>query len=165
MKKIELTRGKETLVSDEDYEELKQHNWCVTPQDGGKWRAVRRDPSSSVGSLIYMHRQILDPPDDMQVDHINGDPLDNRRENLRLATQSQNLANCGKQRNNTTGYKGVTQNSGHPNSYTARTKKNSKNIYLGSFSSKEMAALVYDLWALDIHGEFARTNFEVVSHG
>lgn len=89
------------------------------------------------------------------VDHINGDPADNRICNLREASRSQNLANCKLYANNTTGYKGVTYLP-KEKKYLARIKKNQKQYRLGIFKSKEAAAAAYRRAAKKLFGDFAR---------
>ena len=90
------------------------------------------------------------------VDHINHDPLDNHRHNLRLATRSQNAANVGPYANNTSGYKGVDFNQGK---WRARITQHGKRHFLGTFDTAEEAARAYDSKALELFGEFASLNF------
>ena len=90
------------------------------------------------------------------VDHINQDPLDNRRQNLRLATRSQNAANLGPYANNTSGYKGVDFNRGK---WRARITQDGVRYFLGTFDTAEDAARAYDQKALELFGEFASLNF------
>jgi hypothetical protein len=107
-----------------------------------------------------MHRQIANPPDGKEVDHINGVTLDNRRENLRVCSHSQNMHNRRlRQKNNKSGYKGVH--------WLARTKRwvaeirvNGKSRHLGYFTEKTDAARAYDTAAAECFGEFAHLNFE-----
>src|SRR5712664_2670409 len=109
MKKIELSgrlgKGKFTIVDDCNYPYLNQWKWTyhnsgyVSRAMGGKILGKRK--------TIYMHRLILDVSRRKYTDHINGNRLDNRKENLRIVTQSQNQMNRGKQNNNTTGHTGV----------------------------------------------------------
>ena len=115
--------------------------------------------------LVSLHRLLMSPPDNMQVDHINGNGLDNRRENLRVCTNAQNNANKPPQKNSKSGFKGVHQ-----------TSKNRWRAYIGSnmvregtdkpvmrclgyYSSKQDAARAYDREAIKKYGEFAYTNF------
>lgn len=104
----------------------------------------------------YLHKMII--VTDSYVDHRNGNKLDCRRENLRLATNSQNMYNRGKTLANTSGYKGVFKNR---NLWMARIKVDKKPIYIGSFATKQEAALKYDMAAKKYHGEFARLNFNL----
>ena len=95
-----------------------------------------------------------DPGADLLVDHINGDSLDNRIDNLRLVTESENSKNRKKGNNNTTGFKGVYQNK--DGSISARIDVNGKNKYLGSFKTVELAAKAYKEASIKYHGEFRR---------
>lgn len=99
----------------------------------------------------------MDAPDGMHVDHINGDGLDNRRENLRVCSPMQNLWNSKKQ-TNTSGFKGVTKRASDK-AFIARIRVNYKLISLGSFADPIDAAKAYDAAARAHFGEFARTNF------
>ena len=87
MKEIELTQGRVTLVDDKDYEWLSQHKWHF---DRYAYRTVKAGKHKR---SVRMHREILDAPKGMEVDHINGDKLDNRRSNLRVVTRSVNSRN------------------------------------------------------------------------
>ena len=94
MKTIPLTQGKVAIVDDEDYEELMKHKWYANKRPDGRWYAVRRGPLlGGRRKTIYMHRALMAGASPLQVDHINGDGLDNRRANLRLVTQSVNQRN------------------------------------------------------------------------
>lgn len=109
---------------------------------------------------IHMHRLILglDSRDTRLCDHKNGNGLDNRRANLRIATTSQNLANRGKTRRNTSGYKGVMWFK-RKRKWYARIRVSGKSVHLGYFDDPIDAAKAYDDAALKHFGEFAKTNF------
>lgn len=108
------------------------------------------------GRTIYLHKRIL--TNDSEVDHINRNKLDNRRENLRYATSSQNKCNRALQSNNTSGYRGVYK---MRTCWTAKIKLNGKQVVLGTFITKEEAALTYDIAAKKHYGEFAQLNFDL----
>ncbi|KZF03838.1 hypothetical protein A2J03_06545 [Rhodococcus sp. EPR-157] len=92
-----------------------------------------------------------------QVDHINGDRLDNRRTNLRIATHGQNSFNA--KRISTFGYTGVSRNHARLSAViAAKTDK----LYIGTFDTPDEAAWMRDQWAIELHGDFARLNFEYV---
>lgn len=94
-------------------------------------------------------------PDD-QIDHVDNDKLNNRIGNLREATHSENMHNQGVRKTNTSGYKGVSWDSGRK-TYRARIRLGGKMIYLGRFSSAEAAHAAYCEAAKKYHGDFART--------
>jgi hypothetical protein len=134
MKEIAVSQGKLVQVSDEDYEELSKYRWCLT---GGKYVNRRKD-----GKVVYMHREILHPPDNMKIDHLDHNPLNNQRSNLRICTQLENTQNCRIHRNNSTGYKGVRFNKRNKN-YTAQITVNHKLMWLGAFDTAEQAHQAY----------------------
>ena len=124
------------------------------------WDALQKKTSSK-----YLHRFLLDAPDDVEVDHINGDPSDNTRKNLRLCTRQQNAQNkilrslAGK----SSRFKGVTVSRGNPHKWYANIRANGKTLYLGTFYSEETAAHAYDEAAKKYYGEFASPNFKQVA--
>ena len=155
MKDIELTQGKVALVDDEDYEYLKQSKWYAHNQRDGECYAM------GGRGKIYMHRLIMGTPKGMYTDHINGNGLDNRKENLRVCTNAQNLMNRPKSKINTTGYKGVTISKYRDriNTYIrAQININGKNKFLGFHKTPELAAKAYNKAAIKYHGEFAQLN-------
>jgi len=93
VKEIKLTQGQVTIVDDEDFEELNQYKWTAhnaTKKDKSDYFYAIRCVNKK---MIRMHRVLMNPPDDMQIDHINRNPLDNRKENLRICTHSVNQRN------------------------------------------------------------------------
>lgn len=170
MRYIELTKGHRAIVDDEDFEKLSERKWhsMVQPKVRGvRIYAVRKDYKKFGGytpEYFRMHRVVLgDIPKTMQVDHINGDTLDNRKINLRIVTNQQNQFNAtGK--GNRTGFKGVVhmKKETHGNlkkPYFAHIMLNRKNISLGYFATPIEAARAYDKAAKELFGEHARTNF------
>ena len=154
--------GQEVLIDSEDYELVKGFQWrIITPMprcpDKRYVMAWRRRMS------IYMHRLIAGADSGEEVDHANGNGLDNRKNNLRIATRSQNQANKGKipmrGRHGTSQYKGVCWDKSR-NSWAASITVNRRSRGLGRYSSEEEAARAYDKAALEAWGEFARLNFE-----
>jgi hypothetical protein len=105
MKKIRLPHGKYTIVDDDDFDNLNQYKWHVHT----KGYAVRHGKSDDgLGRTIRMHREILCAPEGLQVDHINRDKLDNRKNNLRLCNNSQNHMNKNVRVDNSSGHPGVS---------------------------------------------------------
>jgi len=117
-------------------------------------RQERIFPGPKGRRLVQMHRLIMGFPEGF-VDHINGDGLDNRRANLRLATRSQNRANSRPR--GRSGLKGVYGMPGQR--WQAWGGVDSTKVYLGTFDDPNHAAAAYDRWAIVAHGEFARLNF------
>lgn len=149
---IPLTRGLVAIVDDDDTEWLNKWKWHASVNPEGSY-ALRNQHPGGVRSLIFMHREICPPPAGFQVDHINGNRLDNRRCNLRVATISQNNANRPVYKNNQLGVKGVALSGGK---YRARIRVNRKCICLGRHETIEQAAEAYRLAAERYFGEFAR---------
>jgi hypothetical protein len=156
VKEICLSKGLVTIVDDSDYETLAKHKWFASFGGGGD--PNQRHAARNVGgALVLMHRFILNPPSRMVIDHINGDGLDNRRENLRVCTQRQNCANQRIRRDNTSGYKGVYFNK-RDERWVVQIRHRRERIFVGSFKDKNEAALAYNVAAVHYHGEFARLN-------
>src|SRR3972149_1771950 len=109
MREITLTRGYVALVDDDDFSSLSTFKWFAKQNRDLAVYAAR-----SVGSrTIWMHRIIMDAPTGILVDHINGNGLDNRRSNLRLATHRENCQNRRQRRDSASRFKGVTFQNGH----------------------------------------------------
>ncbi len=155
---IQLTQGQVAIVDAADYEWLSQYKWHAFCNQGGKWYAARGVRLSETSNTVYMHRAILGAPSDMEIDHINGEGLDNRRENLRLALIGQNRRNARKRKDNTSGYKGVYYDK-ERDKWCANIHFEHKAIFLGRFDTPKDAAYAYDAAAKELHGEFAQLNF------
>lgn len=158
MKEIQLTQGQVALVDDEDFERLDQYKWHVLFNNSNKFYALRT--SSMVNGKrfkILMHREIINAPKNIQVDHRNGNGLDNRKENLRLCTNQQNQFNrISPNKNNKLRTKGVSWHKGHKR-FCARIKFNSKNIHLGYFTVLADANQAYREAEKRYFGEFTRS--------
>ena len=154
MKEI-LTKNKiAILVSDVDHEELSRYKWHF---DG---RYVVRQSSLKLGKRkkLYMHIQIMGKHDGLIVDHISGDAFDNRRDNLRLVTRSQNNRNQRPDRTGTSSqYKGVSW-SKQCKRWRSRVVFQKIEYHLGLYESERDAAWVYNVWAEYLFGEYARLN-------
>ena len=156
-KEIQLTQGKVAIVDDEDYDYLMQWKWYVCNKRY-KFYAVRNIPiSNNKQTIISMHRLIMKPDKGMVIDHLDGNPLNNQKNNLRICTHSDNMRNCKISIKNTSGYKGVSFLK-KKNTYKSAIKFNKKTIYLGLFTNPVDAARAYNAAALKYHGEFAHLN-------
>lgn len=149
------------IVDDEDFDSLSQYKWRAMRarkrNHPDEFRAVRGTHGSGEG-IVFMHRQITDAPKGIDVDHANGDTLDNRRANLRHCNQSQNQANRhALEPLKTSRFKGVCWNGSR---WQAGIKVQGKSIHLGVYRDEKDAAAAYDEAARKHFGEFAHTNEE-----
>lgn len=149
MKEIPLSKGAVTIVDDDMFDYLNQWKWHLS-----RFGYAVRKPGAS---QIYMHRLIMGSTKGMATDHINRDKLDNRIENLRTCTTSENMMNRGKQTNNTSGYKGVFW-SIPAKRWRAQIVVMKKAIHLGLFDTPEEASTAYKKMAIKLHGEYANIN-------
>lgn len=150
---IPLTRGRFALVDADDYPALARYEWFAEGS-GRHLYAVRKHK----GKSVKMHRQILDAPPNLLVDHIDHDGLNNRRANLRLATFTQNCRNQKKSAKATSRYKGVYWHK-HQKKWTAQITAAGKSRHLGYFTNETDAARAYDTAAKKLHKAFAALNF------
>lgn len=137
------------LVDTVDLPMISKYSWCINKESTYFYCRSSSKPK------VKMHNLIMNTK---PVDHINHNTLDNRRSNLRHCTHTENMRNSKRQNNNSSGYKGVT--------YCRRKKRylcqiiyNNKNINLGYFKDKKLAAIVYDLAATLLFKDFAHLNF------
>lgn len=156
-KTIPLPNGKETIVDADMYDIImeKSEKWYL---GGGTIKyAMKRFKGAK--ETVYLHRFIMNAPKGIVVDHINGDPLDNRRENLRLSTLSQNQANRkGKNRPGTSQFKGVYWYK-RVGKWLTRVTVQGKLVYSGYFDDEVEAAKAYDKAMIEHYGEYAGVNF------
>lgn len=132
MKKIKLTQDKYALVDDEVFDYFNQFKWHFDGRYAS--RHIKR-------KKIYLHQLILVAEKPLVIDHINGDPLDNRTSNLRRVSQRENGFNrTSKNTNNSSGFRGVSWNKGR-HGWDAYIKINYKKIFLGRFHSIQVAWL------------------------
>ena len=160
MKRISLTQGQVTLVDDEDYEWLSQWRWCATKIYSGVFYAVRGqwDPITKKQPVIRMHRLIMNAKKGEEVDHKDRDGLNNQKYNLRFCASGQNKQNAIGHANSSSRYKGVAFHK-WSKKWQATIACNHKQVHLGYYELEEEAARVYDKKAIELFGEFARTNF------
>lgn len=163
MATISLPHGFSAQVDDQDIGLVSDYNWkakklklsntyyVYSKKHGGYINGKKIQKS------FVLHRMIMGlvTGDRQQVDHINGDGLDNRRCNLRLCNGSQNSTNW--KRANKSGFRGVVQIKS--TYYAAKIMKDGKHMYLGCFKLPEDAARAYDTAAKELHGKFAVLNF------
>jgi len=148
---IPLTNEKVAIVDADDLPLVSGRRWWAHRSKSGKWYVISRHFSMARLILGLKHG------DGKIADHIDGDPLNNTKVNLRIVSPAQNAYNRSPGRSKY-GFKGI---SWHPkiNKWEAHINKNNKRFNLGVFSSKIGAAKAYDRKAVELFGEFARTNF------
>ena len=153
------SRGKvvgSAVISDEDSGIVSGYKWRLRKTPRSMYARTSVKTKSGEWRDVLMHRLILGIGDDSMVDHANGNGLDNRRDNLRIASHSQNAMNKRKA-GGTSRFKGVLLSSA--GTWQANIWINGRSVYLGRHRSEEAAALAYDRAALSSFGEFAKTNF------
>jgi hypothetical protein len=157
-RKIPLGEGRFTIVEPGDFYRLNNFHWYVSGKGECFYatRATRTEAGKS--KTVYLHREIMSPPEGLLVDHKNGYSLDNRRANLRLATQSQNMQNRRKRKNATSQFLGVHFDKKR-SLWTVAIFFEGKSVFLGRFENEIDAAKAYDAAAKKYYGEFARLNF------
>lgn len=160
MKKIIINSPKygrhEVLVDDEDYELASKYRWSLSKTDG-KTYACTAIGGRKNKKAFSMHRLLLDFPKGKCIDHHDGNGLNNQRNNIRIATDSQNQFNSDKPKTNSSGYKGVSWRR-DKQKFQVQIKFNKNHIHAGYFDNVIEAAKKYNELALRHHGEFARLN-------
>jgi hypothetical protein len=151
------SKNEEIIVDDEDYDYLSKFNWnCYYFYA----RTFKRPKETNKLVGFCMHNMIMKiSSKTVFVDHINGNTLDNRKENLRLCSPTENCYNKKRSKNNTTGFKGVVYHK-RDKKFQATVKFKGKTIYLGYFNTAEEAGEAYDKKALELFGEYSNTNFK-----
>jgi hypothetical protein len=154
MKEITLYNGKTAIVDDDDYERLSQYKYY----ENNKGYAYRNLWKDKKVHAVYLHREVIGAPKGLQVDHINGNRLDNRKENLRLVTPQQNQFNLRKSKSEMTSkYKGVCWIK-ERKGWLAKIRINGKGKLLGLYTTEEAAANAYNHYAREYHKEYALFN-------
>jgi len=151
---VTLTQGYNAVIDATDAPLVVQFNWCAAVGRNTVY-AKRTDHSGSKSRLVLMHRIIVGDPKGLEVDHRDGDGLNNRRSNLREATKTQNRRNQRTSRANTSGFKGVSYDAWN-RTWQAGISINGKSKRLGSFPTPEAAYVAYCKASAELHGEFGR---------
>ncbi len=143
------------LIDTEDLGKVSKYPWHITHFG----YVAHTNPRGSKPRQLWLHRFIMHPKKGEIVDHINRNKLDNRKENLRIATKGQNAINSKLPSNNTSGFKGVSRNNQGKRYWAAYIKIDQKHKFLGNYITKESAAMAYAIAAKRFFGEFASLNF------
>ncbi len=145
---IPLSQGLSALIDQEDLELLSRYRWYAARNSAGLFYATTR---------LNMHRLLLNAPLDLFVDHINGNPLDNRKENLRLCTNAENQQNTDS-RGGSSRFKGVSYST-PKKAWKAHFTAHGVFYFCGYWEKEEEAARAVDRRRKEVCGEFARLNF------
>jgi len=159
MRQVPVSGGYTATVDDDDYQKVIAFRWGALRNIGSD--RVYARTTMRVGakkSQVLMHRLVTNAPLGMQVDHINHDTLDNRKDNLRVCTNAQNAHNRRKHRGGSSQYKGVSWDKRHEK-WLAQIQVDKKKRCLGYYEAEADAARAYDAVAREHFGEFANTNF------
>lgn len=157
MRTIPLTKGKKAIVDDEDWELVSKLKWHyqTVKKSGYACRKVW-DKENKRYWTVYMHRFIMQPPKGLDIDHINRNPLDCRRKNMRICPRWVNIHNKPSSRPNTSGYRGVYKMG---EKWIAFISFQGKRTYLGrDFTNPKDAAKAYDKAAREFYGKYAWQN-------
>ena len=157
-KQIQLSQGKYTIVDDEDYEYLNQWKWCISA-DGYAIRTTqhKNEKGRYTSIAIRIHRVVMNAPVGLHVDHINRDKTDNRKCNLRICTNAENLRNATLHSKNKSGYRGVCWHR-ITGKWVTQITVDSKKKFIGYFVCPIEAAKAYNKAAIQYFGEFANLN-------
>ena len=149
-KKIKVGRSHYALVDSENYSGLNSIYWSLSTKG---YAFIERGK----GKKLFMHRMIMNTPEGMDTDHIDGNPLNNTRKNLRICTHTENCRNRKIGTNNSSNFKGVSWDKG-TDKWRSRIYLNNMAIHLGFHDDKIHAAKEYNKAAIKYHGDFARLN-------
>lgn len=156
MKLIPLTQGRFAVVDNGDFDAVNRWKWFARKTGRNLWYAVRSTKNPT--GTVYMHRQIMGFTNEpVEVDHRDGNGLNNTRNNLRSSTTLENSRGYRSMRlRKTVNYRGVTFKR---RKFRARITFNGQELYLGTFPRADLAAIAYDRAAKKYFGDFAQLNF------
>jgi hypothetical protein len=153
---IGLGGGLFAIVDASDFQWLSRYRWRATGGEAGY-------PCCRIGGKkVYMHRLIVNAPDGRVVDHANGNRWDNRRDNLRICTQGENLRNRRKW-GGSSRFKGVFWDPVR-RKWRVLIRCNGKTVHMGRYADEVQAAMAYDRAARRLFGVYARLNFPEPGH-
>jgi hypothetical protein len=153
---ILYTHGKHKIafqINEDDYDLISRYSWTACKATNGFY--IQASASGCRPKMIRLHRLLMSPASGLDVDHIDGDPTNNKRENLRVCTHKENISNKRKSKSNKSGYKGVCWSARYK-CWRAYIGANGKTKYLGRFDTAQEAYHAYCDAANKSYGEFAR---------
>ena len=150
-----IISGNEVICDIDDFEKVRVFKWGLSFSGVCKYATTNMKIKGKYRS-VKMHRFLLNPPRNKEIDHKDNNGLNNIRSNLRITDMRFNKRNLTKYKTNTSGYKGVHLVNKHR--WQARIQVGGRRIPLGCYGTKEQAALAYNEGAKKYHGEFAHLN-------
>ena len=151
------TPGFVAFVDEHDYPTVEAIRWNLRRNSRSK-TTYAYGYSRTLKTNVFMHKMVMQDPFGQNVDHVDGNGLNNRRKNLRLASGSENCANRDPHSPSKHGFRGICA-ARRKGVWVAKVKFHGRSIHIGTFSTKEAAALAYDSKVRELWGEFAKTNF------
>ena len=150
---LPLTQGFTCIIDADDFPEISKHHWCY--DKGYAMRTIYVGGGKT--KCLYLHVHILGKKSGLEIDHINGNRLDNRKINLRHVTRRQNIHNKVSNRNSSSKHKGVYWHS-KDKKWVSQIKIDGRKFHLGTYATESDAAWVYNVWAESLFGKYARLN-------
>jgi hypothetical protein len=154
---LSLTKGYMTIFDSSDVELAKSGCWLAMPTKRSVYAARFQTVGKGKRELVSFHRSAISASAGLDVDHIDGDSLNNKRDNLRPATRSQNARNSRSSKGSSSQFKGVSWNK-RQRKWVSRIMVRGKTINLGTFDNERDAGRAYDIAAERFHSSFARPN-------
>ncbi len=154
MREIKLSQGQVALVDDADFDMVSKHKWYATKSAFG----YRASTHLTRKLKCQLHRFIMNPPSDMCVHHANGDPLDNRRDNLVVCTKAENNRGFRRKSLGKSSRYRVVCWSKEKLKWKAYIEFDGRLKNIGMYATEEAAAAAYNGWASLVFGEFAHLN-------
>ncbi len=151
-RKIELTRGFEAIIDDEDFDRVSKYKWRANVTESGTYAVTWMRRTGGKGRHVYLHRFLLGFPAGSLIGFANGNRLDCRRENLKFTTRSKSQINRSRSLSNQNGFKGVSLVK-KTNKYKAYIRYRGVLIHLGMFDTANDAALAYNEKAVELYGK------------
>jgi hypothetical protein len=147
--------GYNVLIDDEDHERIKSVKWHCFGNKDRPYFGNTVNLGKGKYTAILLHREIMNASPGTHIDHISGNTLDNRKQNLRICSRAENNCNLKRRVDNTSGYKGVSFDK-KKNKWASYISKNKRHHFLGYFDTQESAYIAYCEASKKYHGEYGR---------